>query len=48
MIIRVNKREPISYADEDYQFYLEKFQKSCEIHAYVGESLINLGEFWQP
>jgi putative transposase len=40
VIIRGNNREPIFYADEDYQFYLEKLQKACEkhecdIHAYV-------------
>ena len=40
VIIRGNNREPIFYADEDYQFYLEKLKKACEkhscdIHAYV-------------
>ncbi len=40
VIIRGNNREPIFYADEDYQFYLEKLKKACDkhecdIHAYV-------------
>lgn len=40
VIIRGNNREPIFYADEDYQFYLEKLKKACEkhdcdVHAYV-------------
>ena len=40
VIIRGNNREPIFYADEDYQFYLEKLLKACnkhncDIHAYV-------------
>ncbi|ORU90367.1 MAG: transposase [Cycloclasticus sp. symbiont of Poecilosclerida sp. M] len=40
VIIRGNNREPIFYAEEDYQFYLEKLKKactkhSCDIHAYV-------------
>ena len=40
VIIRGNNREPIFYADGDYQFYLEKLKKacdkhSCDIHAYV-------------
>lgn len=32
VIIRGNNREPIFYADEDYQFYLEKLLKACEKH----------------
>jgi len=40
VIVRGNNREPIFYADEDYQFYLEKLLKACnkhncDIHAYV-------------
>jgi len=40
VIIRGNNREPIFYADEDYQYYLEKLKKACDkhdcdIHAYV-------------
>ena len=40
VIIRGNNREPIFYADEDYQFCLEKLKKACDkhecdIHAYV-------------
>lgn len=40
VIIRGNNREPIFYADEDHEFYLEKLKKACEkhqcdIHAYV-------------
>ena len=40
VIIRGNNREAIFYADEDYQFYLEKLKyacikHSCTIHAYV-------------
>jgi len=40
VIVRGNNREPIFYADEDYQFYLEKLKQSCDkhqcdVHAYV-------------
>ena len=40
VIIRGNNREPIFYADEDYQYYLEKLKKACDkhdcdVHAYV-------------
>jgi len=40
VIVRGNNREPIFYADEDYQFYLEKLQQACnkhqcDLHAYV-------------
>ena len=40
VIARGNNREPIFYADEDYQFYLEKLQEACrkyacDVHAYV-------------
>ena len=30
VIIRGNNREPIFYADEDYQYYLEKLKKACD------------------
>jgi len=40
VIIRGNNCEPIFYADEDYQFYLEKLKQACKkhqckLHAYV-------------
>ena len=40
VIIRGNNRDPIFYADDDYQFYLEKLEEACnkhdcELHAYV-------------
>jgi len=40
IIVRGNNREPIFYADADYQFYLEKLQQACikhhcQLHAYV-------------
>jgi putative transposase len=40
VIVRGNNREPIFYAEEDYQFYLEKLKRACDkhncdIHAYV-------------
>lgn len=40
VIVRGNNREPIFYAEEDYQFYLEKLKQacdkhSCDVHAYV-------------
>ena len=40
IIVRGNNREPIFYADEDYQFYLETLKKACikhccDVHAYV-------------
>ncbi len=40
IIVRGNNREPIFYADDDYQFYLETLKKACskhqcDIHAYV-------------
>ena len=40
VIVRGNNREPIFYADEDYQFYLETLKKACnkhgcDVHAYV-------------
>lgn len=40
VIVRGNNREPIFYADEDYQFYLEKLKQACnkhqcDVHAYV-------------
>jgi len=40
VIVRVNNRTDIFYADADYQFYLEKLQLAynkhdCKIHAYV-------------
>ena len=40
VIVRGNNREPIFYAEADYQFYLEKLKQacdkhSCDVHAYV-------------
>ena len=40
IIVRGNNREPIFYADADYQFYLEKLKQACDkhecaLHAYV-------------
>ncbi len=40
VIVRGNNREPIFYADEDYQYYLEKLKQACDkhqcdVHAYV-------------
>ena len=40
VIIRGNNREAIFYADDDYQFYLEKLKQACNkhrcnVHAYV-------------
>lgn len=40
IIVRGNNREPIFYAEEDYQFYLEKLKQACDkhecqLHAYV-------------
>jgi putative transposase len=40
VIVRGNNREPIFYADEDYQFYLDKLGQAClkhrcDLHAYV-------------
>ncbi len=40
IIIRGNNRDPIFYADQDYQFYLDKLGQACEkheceLHAYV-------------
>lgn len=40
VIIRGNNKEPIFYADEDYQFYLDKLKLACDkhdcdLHAYV-------------
>jgi len=40
VIIRGNNRDPIFYADQDYQFYLDKLLQACDkhqcdIHAYV-------------
>ncbi len=40
VIVRGNNRDPIFYAAEDYQFYLEKLKLACEkhlcdLHAYV-------------
>jgi len=40
VIVRGNNREPIFYADEDYQFYLTKLLQACQkhqcdLHAYV-------------
>ncbi len=40
VIIRGNNREPIFYAGQDYQFYLDKLKQACDkhdcdIHAYV-------------
>ncbi len=40
VIIRGNNREPIFYADQDYQFYLDKLKQACDkhdcdVHAYV-------------
>jgi putative transposase len=40
VIVRGNNRGPIFYADEDYQFYLEKLKlvcdrHSCDVHAYI-------------
>ena len=40
VIVRGNNREPIFYADEDYQFYLSKLRQACQkhqcdLHAYV-------------
>jgi putative transposase len=40
VLVRGNNREPIFYAEEDYQFYLEKLKKACDkhncdVHAYV-------------
>ncbi len=40
VIIRGNNRDPIFYADQDYQFYLDKLKQACDkhqcdIHAYV-------------
>ncbi|MCU7959884.1 MAG: transposase [gamma proteobacterium symbiont of Bathyaustriella thionipta] len=40
VIVRGNNREPIFYADEDYQFYWQKLKQACDkhqcdLHAYV-------------
>lgn len=40
VIVRGNNRDPIFYADQDYQFYLEKLKQACnkhqcDLHAYV-------------
>lgn len=40
VIVRGNNREPIFYANEDYEFYLDKLKEAsqkheCDIHAYV-------------
>ena len=40
VIVRGNNRDPIFFADEDYQFYLEKLKQACDkhdcdLHAYV-------------
>ncbi len=40
VIVRGNNRDPIFYADQDYQFYLDKLKQACDkhqcdIHAYV-------------
>lgn len=32
VIVRGNNREPIFYAEEDYQFYLEKLKQACDKH----------------
>jgi putative transposase len=40
VIIRGNNRDPVFYADQDYQLYLERLKEACEkhncdVHAYV-------------